>query len=236
MRDHAPFLAAIRDNPESPSPYLIYADFLSESYDPAEVACGEFVRCECALAEEQVPEEEDRALAQRAEQLLRRCWREWVGPLCRLLDYPELNPATQIRLFGRTVKLNPEPILIKRTSFSAAPGPEADALGRRPGREAIRLDLAQGNVPLRFVGFSRGVITALGLPASHFLRAARRLFQTFPLRYLDLAYGSIAEIDQIASCRECLHLRGLTIPDIGDAATLRASPYLANLDWLEVVR
>ena len=144
--DHAPFLAAIRENPESPSPYLIYADFLSESDDPAEVAWGEFVRCECAIIDAQVSDVEDSALAQRSEHLLRRYWLEWVGSLSRLLDCPELRPAWRIRLFGRTLKLVPEPILVKRTTFSAAPGPEADNLGRRPGRDAIRLDLDRKSV------------------------------------------------------------------------------------------
>lgn len=80
MNERAPFLRAIRDDPESDEPRLVYADWLEEQDDPR----AEFIRAQCELARlnEQGEGDSDRAreLKLRAEAIARQhaaTWRPW---------------------------------------------------------------------------------------------------------------------------------------------------------------
>lgn len=72
------FIQSIREAPGDDAPRLIYADWLEE-HGQAERA--EFIRVQCRLAglSEDAPDKPE--LQSRAEDLLRKNWNEWAGPL-----------------------------------------------------------------------------------------------------------------------------------------------------------
>jgi uncharacterized protein (TIGR02996 family) len=77
------FLEAIKESPDDDTPRLILADWLRENGDEAR---GEFIALQCDLAgkEENHPKRAD--LQERTDELLRRYWTDWVGPLGPLLN------------------------------------------------------------------------------------------------------------------------------------------------------
>jgi uncharacterized protein (TIGR02996 family) len=74
------FLQAIRADPASDAPRLIYADWLEEQGDPERTARAEFIRVQCRLFRLR-PGERQNDLERRAEELLQANWTAWVGPL-----------------------------------------------------------------------------------------------------------------------------------------------------------
>ncbi len=78
MTHEEAFIRAIRETPEDDVPRLIYADWLEER---GQSDRAEFIRIQCRLASSVEEGQEQSALLKRAEELLRRHWNEWVGPL-----------------------------------------------------------------------------------------------------------------------------------------------------------
>ncbi|HEY7157809.1 MAG TPA: TIGR02996 domain-containing protein [Gemmataceae bacterium] len=72
------FIQAIRETPNDDAPRLIYADWLEEH---GQADRADFIRVQCRLAQTPDTSAERPALMERAEELLRRHWEEWVGPL-----------------------------------------------------------------------------------------------------------------------------------------------------------
>jgi uncharacterized protein (TIGR02996 family) len=72
------FLQAIRETPSDDAPRLIYADWLEEH---GRTERAEFIRLQCRLASLPQADEGRGVLEDRVEELLRRNWEEWVGPL-----------------------------------------------------------------------------------------------------------------------------------------------------------
>lgn len=72
------FLQAIREAPNDDTPRRIYADWLEEN---RRADRAEFIRLQCRLASMPDSSTDRPALMDRAEELLRRHWEEWVGPL-----------------------------------------------------------------------------------------------------------------------------------------------------------
>ncbi len=72
------FIQAIREAPHDDAPRLIYADWLEEH---GQADRADFIRVQCRLAQTPGASAERPPLRERAEELLRRHWEEWVGPL-----------------------------------------------------------------------------------------------------------------------------------------------------------
>src|SRR2546429_567671 len=78
MSDEAAFLQAIRDDPGSDGPRLVYADWLDEHGDPR----GEFVRVQCRLERLAPDDPEAASLRRREAELLEEHRVEWEA-VCR---------------------------------------------------------------------------------------------------------------------------------------------------------
>jgi uncharacterized protein (TIGR02996 family) len=78
MTHEEAFIQAIREAPSDDAPRLIYADWLEEH---GQADRAEFIRVQCQFARLTEDKPERSALCLRAEELLRRHWDEWVGPL-----------------------------------------------------------------------------------------------------------------------------------------------------------
>lgn len=78
MTHEEAFLLAIREAPADDAPRLIFADWLEEH---SQADRAEFIRVQCRLAGFTQADPEHPVLSQRAEELLRGHWDEWVGPL-----------------------------------------------------------------------------------------------------------------------------------------------------------
>jgi uncharacterized protein (TIGR02996 family) len=76
------FIQSIREAPHSDAPRLIYADWLEEHGQPER---AEFIRVQCRLAGLPEMTADHASLMARAEELLRRNWGAWVGPLRRIV-------------------------------------------------------------------------------------------------------------------------------------------------------
>jgi uncharacterized protein (TIGR02996 family) len=76
------FLQAIRDEPGSDAPRLIYADWLEEHGDEAR---AEFIRAQCERVRPDTEPGRASALEARAAELLNEHWGAWVGPLRSLV-------------------------------------------------------------------------------------------------------------------------------------------------------
>jgi uncharacterized protein (TIGR02996 family) len=72
------FLQAIRDDPDSDAPRLIYADWLE---DHGQEARAEFIRAQCERVRPDTEGGRAAALEARAAKLLSDHWTAWVGPL-----------------------------------------------------------------------------------------------------------------------------------------------------------
>src|SRR5437588_9322349 len=77
------FLEDIRVHPDDDTPRLILADWLEEFGDEVDLARGELIRVQCALAR---PGRSPAALRQRESYLLARYADDWLGPLARLAE------------------------------------------------------------------------------------------------------------------------------------------------------
>src|SRR5262249_10942602 len=73
MTDAAALLAAIWDHPHDDTLRLVYADWLEEHGDPAQVARSEFIRLQCELARLAVDDPRYAPLKAREKEL----WRKW---------------------------------------------------------------------------------------------------------------------------------------------------------------
>lgn len=81
MSDENALLAAIAAHPLDDTPRLVFADWLDERGDPADVAKAEFIRVQCELA--QLPASDPRypALVKREKALLTDWRKVWTKPL-----------------------------------------------------------------------------------------------------------------------------------------------------------
>ncbi len=76
------FLEAILECPDDDAPRLIFADWLDEHGDADR---AEFIRIQCALAGNDLPEQRRADFDRRQQLLLDRCGKEWARPLRRLV-------------------------------------------------------------------------------------------------------------------------------------------------------
>jgi uncharacterized protein (TIGR02996 family) len=83
MSDEAPFLDAIRANPDDDHVRLIFADWLEERGDPR----GEFIRVQYALEAPATDARRTMALRIREKELLATHARDWLGPLAELHEH-----------------------------------------------------------------------------------------------------------------------------------------------------
>jgi uncharacterized protein (TIGR02996 family) len=97
------FLDAILQDPEDDAPRLIYADWLEETGDAAEVARAEFIRLQCELAPMAADDPRRPALAARERQLRDLYGAPWAGPLAECVrEYEFLRGFVErIRLDGK---------------------------------------------------------------------------------------------------------------------------------------
>src|SRR5262245_28593681 len=93
MTDRQALLRAIIASPADDLPRLVYADWLDDTAEPANVARAEFIRLQCQL-ESGVLSEEQAAVWPRVKELLRQHDRAWRAEL------PVL-PGVAFRRFGR---------------------------------------------------------------------------------------------------------------------------------------
>src|SRR5262245_64817382 len=73
--DHQPFLDAIRREPDSQGPRLVYADWLDERGDPR----AELIRIQCALQRLSIRDPEWPTLDRRERELLSRLGGPYLG-------------------------------------------------------------------------------------------------------------------------------------------------------------
>src|SRR2546421_12847008 len=71
------FLQAIAESPDGDAPRLAYAAWLEVHGDPR----GEFIRVQCSLARLPADDPRHREAAGRAQALLHKHQRAWLGPL-----------------------------------------------------------------------------------------------------------------------------------------------------------
>jgi uncharacterized protein (TIGR02996 family) len=77
MSDEKALLAAIWEHPHEDTPRLVYADWLQETGEPANVARAEFIRVQCELALLDEWDEGYAALLAREKELLRKWSEKW---------------------------------------------------------------------------------------------------------------------------------------------------------------
>src|SRR5215203_4619487 len=79
MTDAPAFFRAIEANPDDDTPRLVYADWLDEhAATDADRARAEFIRVQCELARDPLPDRQTE-LAARERELLTAHGRAWVG-------------------------------------------------------------------------------------------------------------------------------------------------------------
>lgn len=78
MTHEEAFIQAIREAPSDDAPRLIYADWLEEQ---GQADRAEFIRVQCRLARLTEEGTQKSIVSVQAEELLRKHWDEWVGPL-----------------------------------------------------------------------------------------------------------------------------------------------------------
>jgi uncharacterized protein (TIGR02996 family) len=97
---HDAFLCDVHDNPDDPTPRLVYADWLEDQGDEESLDRAEFIRGHHAL--EQWPDEDARrpALLARLDALILKWTRSWVGPFAGAFlgvtsarNYPDHVPS-----------------------------------------------------------------------------------------------------------------------------------------------
>jgi uncharacterized protein (TIGR02996 family) len=213
------FLQAIREAPDDDGPRLVYADWLDEHGQPNR---AEFIRVQCERAAG-VKGARREALLQRAGELLREHWEEWVGPL------REAARPTG-RKFGEkwlAAGFHPEGLSKFHRGFVDTIYLEAEEFLARTGVLA-RL------VPLRYL-LLRGVGSLAGaLAATSYLHGVERL------SFLDYFDGFLTAdgARELAASPHLGRLRalGLYRNDLGDAglAALAGATWLRGLQALNV--
>src|SRR5947209_4087839 len=86
MSDEQALLAAIWAGPHEDTPRLVYADWLQETGDPANVARAEFIRLQCELARLDEDDPRQRELARRPHTLLKQHRAVWNSGLPKSLQ------------------------------------------------------------------------------------------------------------------------------------------------------
>lgn len=87
----AEFLPLILARPDDDTPRLMYADALSESDDPSDLARGEFIRIQLVLARLSENHPRYNELYARQTQLLNDHYKEWAAPLKKIVRGVEFH-------------------------------------------------------------------------------------------------------------------------------------------------
>lgn len=243
------FIQAIREAPHDDAPRLIYADWLEEH---GQADRADFIRVQCRLAPTPDTSAERPALMERAEELLRRHWEEWVGPLRDIVGpwrdrYGEswLGEAYHrdalhhfVRGFAEKLALDAERFLrhvhdvnrlmpLRMLSLWKA-GRCAAALANTPE--------LRGLLKLAFADYYDAPLTA---------RDAAALASSPYLDGLSVLYlgGNSLGDEGVEALTRAPWLVGLTYLDLSDnglsdraARALAASPYVSNLQTLHLER
>jgi uncharacterized protein (TIGR02996 family) len=217
------FLQAIRDEPASDVPRLVYADWLEEKGDAEAADRAEFIRVQCRLYELPEGHRGRGALEARARELLRGHWRAWVGPLRELAGplrdrigegwMRETFYAEGLDRFSRgfVETLN----LTARTFVE-----QADALAHLTPLRHLRVWRGGGCIDVLAGAPHLGWLTTLAFVD----------YYQYPLAADDAR--ALAESPHLTRLR-VLNLFRNGVGDEGLAALARA-PWLAGLDWLQV--
>lgn len=89
LKEQEPFLAEIRENPDEPGAYAVFADWLEEKGDPR----GEFMNVQLQLEDESLKAADRRKLQKREQELLKEHERELLGDLAPFLLDNNTNPV-----------------------------------------------------------------------------------------------------------------------------------------------
>ncbi len=81
LKEQEPFLAEIRENPDDPAGYAVFADWLEEKGDPR----GEFMNIQLQLEDEKLKTPARKKLQEQEKSLLKKHQREWLGDLAPFL-------------------------------------------------------------------------------------------------------------------------------------------------------
>jgi uncharacterized protein (TIGR02996 family) len=249
------FWRSIQEAPDDDAPRLIYADWLDEQGEPAQVARAEFIRAQCEL--ERLPEDDTarRAELQKRESVLWKEHRkEWQAPL-----RPFSNKITFRRGF-------PDQVLVQGNTFLE----HAEQVLSVAPVFSIRLRNAKEQICGIAQCLALGRLSALSLYWNHIgLKRAQELFASpylgrlneFDLSDNEIRSGGLralletrlprlkslnlranlledAEMEALAASPLLgqLHTLGLSHNSVGDAgvAALVASPYAAGLKRLHL--
>jgi uncharacterized protein (TIGR02996 family) len=243
------FIQAIRAAPSDDAPRLIYADWLEEH---GQADRAEFIRVQCRVAQMPDTSVEWSLLKERAEELLRRHWEEWVGPLRDIVGpwrdrYGEswLGEAYHpealrhfMRGFVGELALDAERFLHHIHDINRLMPLHALSLwraGRCAGTLANTPEL-RGVVKLVFADYYDTPLTArdaVALASSRYLDGLSLLF---------LGRNSLGDegVEALAWAPWLVSLTYLDLSDNGlsdrGARALAASPYLINLQTLHLER
>jgi uncharacterized protein (TIGR02996 family) len=243
------FIQAIREHPYEDAPRLIYADWLEEH---GQADRAEFIRIQCRLAQSPDTDPESSDLMLRAEELLRRHWKEWVDPLRNIV-------GLWYRRYGEEwIREEYHPEGLRRFQRGFVDGlaldagdflRHADALQRltplyslilwRAGhcaRELANAPYLKGVSVLSFADYFDAPLTAsdtAALAASPYLDG---------LTILYLAGNSLGD-EGVAALARASWLASVTYLDLADnglsdraGRALAGSPYLRNLQTLHLDR
>jgi uncharacterized protein (TIGR02996 family) len=100
MPDHEAFLRAIRDEPDSDTPRLVYSDWLEEQGDAAR---AEFIRVQCRLERLHPGDPQRPVLEEREDELLARHEADWLSPLPESLFEWTFKRGFVEKVVGRAV-------------------------------------------------------------------------------------------------------------------------------------
>jgi uncharacterized protein (TIGR02996 family) len=215
------FLQAIRDEPDSDAPRLIYADWLEEH---GQEARAEFIRLQCERARPGTDPARAAELEARSFRLLADNWEAWVGPLRELVG-PDGARQGEAWLLGGP---HPDGLFRFRRGFVQSLALRAEVFVARGG------DLAR-LAPLRHLRLWGAESHAAALAASPHLEGLAALdfadYYTGPLT----AAGAeaLAASPHLGRLR-ALHLYRNNLGDAGFRALVRA-PWLGQLGHLNVV-
>lgn len=81
LKAQEPFLAEIRENPDDPAGYAVFADWLEEKGDPR----GEFMNIQLQLENEKLRAPSRKKLQEQEKTLLKKHQRDWLGDLAPFL-------------------------------------------------------------------------------------------------------------------------------------------------------
>jgi uncharacterized protein (TIGR02996 family) len=243
------FLREIRDEPDSDTPRLIYADWLE---DHGQGARAEFIRVQCERARPGA----DPARAAELEtpwawHLLVENWEAWVGPLRELvgpdgarlgeqwlMGGPHPDGLSRFRRgFVESLTLRAEVLLARGDDvYRQLPLRHLRLWGAGPHAEALAASPHLGGLAtLAFCDYFVGPLTAEGARA---LAASPHLGR---LRELRLGRNNVGD-EGLRALAEAPRLDGLRLLNVTDngitdrgARALAASPHLARLTtlWLQ---